>query len=144
MTSQYCFNSSACHHHHHHHHHHYRHHHHHPCQYHHCPCPCCSRRRQHHHNYRHRIQSNNLGNNFFAACDPNPCLHGGTCHERPGEPEGFICECPQHFFGLKCENVSKGTVLIYHSSIHNVDSYFFSNYYFSVSQIIEQNSAFSF
>ena len=105
-----------------------------------CPCPCCSRRRHHHHrqhhhhrhhrhhyhhNYRHRIQSNNLENNFFAACDPNACLHGGTCHERPGEPEGFICECPQHFFGLKCENVSKGTVPCYYFSIHYVDGFFF-------------------
>ena len=90
------------------------------------------------------LSVSSLSLSFFAACDPNPCLHGGTCHERPGEPEGFICECPQHFFGLKCENVSKGTVLTYQSSIHNVDSYFFSNYYFSVSQIIEQNSAFSF
>ena len=44
---------------------------------------------------------------LFAACESNPCLNGGTCHEENGEPEGFTCECLPHFFGLKCENKGK-------------------------------------
>ncbi|XP_042289870.1 protein eyes shut homolog isoform X1 [Thunnus maccoyii] len=36
-----------------------------------------------------------------ATCDPNPCRNGGICKENP---EGFVCHCPERFWGLYCDS----------------------------------------
>lgn len=37
------------------------------------------------------------------ACNPNPCVNGGTCTPSPGSINGFHCECPPTLGGLTCE-----------------------------------------
>ena len=34
-------------------------------------------------------------------CTGSPCLNGGTCHN---STDGYVCTCPQYFFGGRCEN----------------------------------------
>ena len=36
-----------------------------------------------------------------GACDPNPCLNGGTCTEVNGQPD---CDCPAPYIGDLCTN----------------------------------------
>ena len=43
-------------------------------------------------------------NLLFAACEPNPCLNGGTCQLDDDSPGGFVCKCPPKFSGSKCES----------------------------------------
>ncbi|XP_069394492.1 protein eyes shut homolog isoform X2 [Paralichthys olivaceus] len=35
------------------------------------------------------------------TCHPNPCRNGGLCEE---SPEGFVCRCPEGFWGLYCDS----------------------------------------
>lgn len=37
------------------------------------------------------------------ACEPNPCINGGTCQLDGDSPDGFVCKCPPAFGGSKCE-----------------------------------------
>ena len=38
-------------------------------------------------------------------CRENPCLNGGTCISlKPS----FRCECPDHYYGSKCESSTFG------------------------------------
>jgi len=36
------------------------------------------------------------------ACNPNPCLNGGTCNNRGSD--SFTCTCPIYLTGVKCES----------------------------------------
>ena len=56
-------------------------------------------------------------NLLFAACEPNPCINGGTCQLDVDSPDGFICKCPPKFSGSKCESKIYPVLLInYHLS----------------------------
>ncbi|XP_020608822.1 uncharacterized protein LOC110047416 [Orbicella faveolata] len=37
------------------------------------------------------------------ACEPNPCLNGGSCQLDVDSPDSFVCKCPPKFSGNKCE-----------------------------------------
>ncbi|XP_058959077.2 uncharacterized protein [Pocillopora verrucosa] len=37
------------------------------------------------------------------ACEPNPCLNGGTCKTDADSPEGYRCICTPQYAGVKCE-----------------------------------------
>ncbi len=41
-------------------------------------------------------------------CDPNPCLHGGTCKENNGK---FVCSCIQDWKGSICESEFKDSII---------------------------------
>lgn len=48
--------------------------------------------------------------------DQNPCLNGGKCidnYHHHGSKNDFFCQCPQNYFGLKCEESSTTTDMIY-------------------------------
>lgn len=56
-------------------------------------------------------------NLLFAACQPNPCINGGTCQLDVDSPDGFVCKCPPKFSGSKCESKIYPVLLIkYHMS----------------------------
>ena len=42
--------------------------------------------------------------NLIAACEPNPCLHGGKCFEEPETDDRYRCECISGYYGKKCES----------------------------------------
>ena len=42
---------------------------------------------------------------LFKACDRNPCLNGGTCHEEESG-KGYTCECSSGWKGQRCEEES--------------------------------------
>ena len=39
------------------------------------------------------------------VCNPNPCIHGGTCKPKKNLQNNwdFNCTCPKIFKGIKCE-----------------------------------------
>lgn len=41
---------------------------------------------------------------FISACQPNPCLNGGTCKLDADEPQGYRCLCTPQYAGLTCES----------------------------------------
>lgn len=43
-------------------------------------------------------------NLILAACEPNPCLNGGSCQLDVDNPDGFVCKCPPKVSGSKCES----------------------------------------
>ena len=52
---------------------------------------------------------------LFSACEPNPCLNGGSCQLDIDSPDGFVCKCPPKFSGSKCESKAYSVLLIkYH------------------------------
>ena len=45
--------------------------------------------------------------NFVCnECDPNPCLHGGTCSD--GKFSDYECSCPTGSVGDRCELCAEG------------------------------------
>lgn len=43
-------------------------------------------------------------------CDPNPCLHGGTCIQISQHP-GFRCRCEgSGYYGLRCDRGEFGRI----------------------------------
>lgn len=43
-----------------------------------------------------------------GACDPNPCLKGGSCEEDPSG--GYVCSCPGGQGGMHCDTDTAGEV----------------------------------
>ena len=39
---------------------------------------------------------------YFSACQPNPCLNGGTCKIDDDDPKGYRCVCALKYAGLNC------------------------------------------
>lgn len=38
------------------------------------------------------------------ACLLNPCQNQGSCRHLQGTPHGYICDCPNGYFGQHCEH----------------------------------------
>eukprot|EP01048_Picozoa_sp_COSAG05_P013749 COSAG05_NODE_1493_length_4715_cov_4.480069_1_plen_731_part_00 len=46
------------------------------------------------------------------ACDPWPCMNGGTCTTTPFIPAGYTCQCAGSYTGTNCESGDTVTVYI--------------------------------
>lgn len=46
-----------------------------------------------------------------TQCDPNPCLHGGTCWQFTSS-KSYECSCPENYSGPHCEFIT-GNLLVY-------------------------------
>ncbi|XP_026578053.1 zonadhesin-like, partial [Pseudonaja textilis] len=58
----------------------------------------------------HRCGIFNFTRGCYRAdpCQPNPCLHGGTCVRGNSSSEGFHCECQEKYQGKRCEDQPEG------------------------------------
>lgn len=45
-----------------------------------------------------------FGDSCISACALDPCEHRGACVRRAGATHGYVCECPQGYFGPYCEH----------------------------------------
>lgn len=43
---------------------------------------------------------------YSVACDPTPCMNGGTCHIDTTDPDNQWCACPDEWSGATCQEAA--------------------------------------